>query len=59
MVCPPLRVRVFGSDAESVRSGIPAFARSAGSIPEMREHAGRVGDVGERTYRLERTTPTA
>jgi len=59
MVCPPLRARVFGSDAESARSGTPAFDRSAGYIPAMRKHAGWVGNVGERSYRLERTTPTA
>jgi len=59
MVCPPLRVRAFGSDAESVGSGVPAFARLAGILSAMRKHAGWVGDVGENTYRLERTTPTA
>lgn len=59
MICPPLRVRRFGSDAERVGSGIPAFARFAGIRSAMRKHAGWLGDVGENTYRLERTTPTA
>jgi hypothetical protein len=59
MVCPPLRARTFGSDAESVLSGIPAFERYAGNIPAMREHVGKVDGVGSNTYRLERTTPTA
>ncbi|UPV76522.1 hypothetical protein M0R89_18490 (plasmid) [Halorussus limi] len=59
MVCPPLRARVFGSDAENVGSGAPALDGFAGKTPAMRERAGKVGDVGEITYRLERTTPTA
>ena len=59
MSCPPLRARTFGSDAESVLSGTPAFDRTAGSIPAMCKHVGEVDGAGENTYRLERTIPTA
>jgi hypothetical protein len=42
-----------------VLSGTPAFDRTAGSIPAMCKHVGEVNGVGENTYRLERTIPTA
>ena len=59
MNCPPLRASAFGSGAESVASGVPAFGHAAGNIPVAAGSAGRVDGMGDSTYRLERTTPTA
>lgn len=59
MVCPPLRASPFGSDAEGGGSAIPTVGRDVGAGPVTRKHAGWVDDVGETSYRLERTTPTA
>jgi hypothetical protein len=55
---PPLRARTFGNTAESRQSGIPACERYAGTIWAFKR-AGGVDAVGDMTYRLERTTPTA
>lgn len=55
---PPLRTCTFGTP-ESGLSGTPAFGSSAGNIPALSKRAGGVDYVGEMTYRLERTTPTA
>ncbi|NHN61343.1 MULTISPECIES: hypothetical protein [Halorussus] len=57
MNCPPLRARAFGSFAASAASGVKAFGNAAGSIPVA--DAERGTHMGDSTYRLERTTPTA
>lgn len=49
MNCSLDRTTAFGDASESVASGVPA----------RRKPAGRVGIVGEATYRLTPTAPTA
>lgn len=59
MNCPPLRASAFGSEAESVASGVSVSKCFTGNIPVMHGDAGWVDGMGDSTYRLERTTPAA
>ncbi|NEU58048.1 hypothetical protein [Halorussus sp. MSC15.2] len=59
MNCPPLRASAFGTEADSIASGGSVSAGPTGVIPVMPCDAGQVDHMGNSTYCLERTTPTA